>query len=117
MRKRLHEAKADLELAVVKAIARKPLTLIETQELNDLSVRDLMSEHALDYVLAERVAKHVQKEILRFQSQNQMTAMKDVDFGFTSLTRSNPIPQKPLKLSESSLRELVQKLVDEEHGG
>jgi len=117
MKRRLFEAKADLDLAVVKAIARKPLTVSEVHELNDMSVRDLMAEHDLDYVLAERVSKHTQHEMLRLQAQDQFTPMEDANFGFTSLTRSNPITQKPLKLSESSLRKLVRKMVDEENSG
>lgn len=112
MKRHLHEAVEDLELAVLKAMSRASLTLKETQALNELSVRDLMADHGLDYILAECVVKHVQHEMLRFQSQNLMTPLEDSSFGFTSLTRSSPTPQKPLGLSESRIRNIVRKVVE-----
>lgn len=114
MRRRLHEAKADLELAIVKSLDRAPLTLTELQELKDLNVRDLMSDHELDYVLAEKVKSHVQHEALRLQAQNQQTPLADFESNFTSLTRSAPTAQRPLKLSEGQVRRLVRQMINEE---
>ena len=114
MKRRLFEAKEDTELAVIKSLARSPLSPEEVTELRDLSTNELMSEFSLDYLMAGNVIDHVKHEMLRLQAQNQQTPLDDTDFSFTSLTRSSPITQKPLKLSEAKLRRLVRKMVDEE---
>jgi hypothetical protein len=114
MKRRLSEAMKDLELAVVKSLSRSPLSPEEVNELRDLTTNDLMSEHGLDYLMAGKVSNHVKHEMLRLQAQSQQTPLDDTDFSFTSLTRSNPITQKPLKLSEAKLRSLVRKMVNEE---
>ena len=107
MKRRLYEAKVDLELAVIKALDRAPLTVIELQELLALNARDLMVDHDLDYVLAERVVEHAKHETLRLQAQNLQTRIDGVDFGFTSLTRTDPVPNKSTHLTEAKLRRLV----------
>ena len=95
MRKRkLNEAKEDLDLAIVKSLDRAPLTLTQLEDLEGCSVRDLMSEHDLDHLLAGRVMKHVQSERLRLQAQDQQQPTKDFKSDFTSLTRSNPVVKK-----------------------
>jgi hypothetical protein len=114
MKRQLHEAKANLDLAIVKSLDNAPLTFTELQELSDLGVRDLMSDHDLDYVLADKVLNHVKHERLRLQSQNQQTPIEGFESDFTSLTRSNPIAQKPLYLSERRLRNLIRQMVTEE---
>jgi hypothetical protein len=114
MRRRLNESMTDLELAVAKSLSRSPLSPAEVNELRDLSTNDLMSEFGLDYLMAGEVSNHVKHEMLRLQAQNQQTPLDDTDFSFTSLTRSNPISQKPLNLSEAKLRSLVRKMVNEE---
>lgn len=117
-KRRLNESKEDLELAVVKSLDKAPLTLTEIQELEILTVRDLMSDHDLDYVLAGRVKSHVQNERLRLQAQDQQNPGKDFKSDFTSLTRSNPTAKKAdTKLTESKLRSLVQEILDEETRG
>lgn len=117
-KRRLSEAKEDLELAVVKSLDRAPLTLTELQELEGLSVRDLMCDHDLDYILAGRVKNHAQNERLRLQTQNQLKPTKDFKSDFTSLTRSNPTAAKAdTKLTEAKLRSLVQEILDEETRG
>lgn len=117
MRRRLREAKEDLELAIVKCLDGAPLTLTELQELESFTARDLMSDHDLDYLMAEKVTAHVQRESLRLQAQDQHTPIEDFESDFTSLTRSNPITQKPLELSEGSLRKLIRRMVNEELSG
>ncbi len=117
MRRHLHEAKADLELAIVKSLDRAPLTVTELQEIESLTVRDLMSDHDLDYILAERVLSHAKNESLRLQAQNLQTRIPDLETSYTSLTRSNPIDQKPENLSEGTLRKIIRRIVNEELSG
>jgi hypothetical protein len=117
MKRQLHEAKADLDLAVVKSLDRAPLTFTELKELRDLGVRDLMFDHDLDYVLAEKVLNHVKHECLRLQAQNQQTPIEGFESDFSSLTRSTPTAQKPLNLSESKLRKIIKQVLMEELSG
>ena len=117
MIRRLHEAKSDLELAVLKSLDRAPLTSIELQELSSMSVRDLMVDYDLDHVLAEKVASHVKYELLRLQAQNQQTPIDGFDSNFTSLTRSNPISQRSGNLTEVRLRRVLRQLIREELSG
>ena len=117
MRRRLQEAKADLELAIVKSLDRAPLNLTELQELEGVNVRDLMSDHDLDYVLAEKVKSHAKHEQLRLQAQSQQSSIDGVKSNLTSLTRSNPVSQRPTKLTEGKLRKLIKRMVNEELSG
>ena len=114
MKRRLHEAKADLELAVVKSLSGSPLTFVELQELKTLTVRDLMVDHDLDYVLAEKVLTQCKHESLRLQAQNQQTPIDGFESDFTSLTHSSPISQKPDRLSERKLRRIIREMMTEE---
>ena len=117
MRRRLYEEKIDIDLSIIKALGRAPLTITELYELEALNTRDLMSDHDLDYILAERVTMWVKHEKLRLQAQNQQTPLRDFKSDFTSLTRSNPITQRPPNLSEKKLRKLIRQMVNEESSG
>ena len=117
MKRQLHESKADLDLAIAKSLDRAPLTFTELKELRDLGVRDLMFDHDLDYIFAEKVLNHVKHECLRLQAQNQQTPIEGFDLDFSSLTRSAPITQKPLSLSESKLRKIIKQVLVEELSG
>ena len=85
----------DNELTVVKALASSPLTLEEIEMINDLDIRDVMVEHGLDHVLAEKVKNWATSEYYRHRAQNQFTRLKDDDpVKFDRpLTRSHPIKE------------------------
>ena len=109
MRRRLHEQKVDIDIAIAKCLCGGQLTPSEVNEIVACSNRDLMSEHDLDYILAEKVLKHATSEMLRIQAQDQQTRVKDAQFGLSSLTRLEPIPEKPPGLTEIRLRRLIRR--------
>ena len=113
MRRRLHEAKADLELAIVKSLDGAPLTLVELQELQDLGERDLMFDHDLDYILADRVLTHMKSENYRMRAQNLQTPIDGYESDATSLTRSFPINESR-RLGKRQLTRLIRNMINEE---
>jgi hypothetical protein len=106
MRRRLIEQKIDVDIVIVKCLERARLTPLEVHEVMGLSNSDLMSEHDLDYVLADRVLKHAATEALRHQAQSQQSRADDTSFGLTSLTRLDPVQQSP-GLTEARVRRLA----------
>ena len=115
MSSRLHEAKADLELAVIKALNSARLTVDEIDSLKDLSTRDLLADHGLDRVLANRVLGHVKSEEYRTNAQNLETPVEDFSSSLTSLTRSFPI-NEGRRLSVSGLNRLIRRVISEARG-
>jgi len=119
MRKKLTEA-VDLELAVIKALNNAPLVVAEVDALKQLSTRDLMVDHGLDYLLADKVALHAKSEVLRTNAQDLEAPIEDYQFSSTSLTRSFPIDEPLVSLNESrrlsnkSLKRLVLAMINEE---
>ena len=97
MRKKLHEGKADLEVAIVKSLGGAALSVSEVQELSDLSVRDLMFEHDLDSLMAEQVKKHAMLQQNQQQAQNQYTPLVDFENQPRSLARTWPISESRKK--------------------
>jgi len=119
MRKKLTEA-VDLELAVIKALNNAPLVVAEVDALKQLSTRDLMVDHGLDYLLADKVVLHTKSEVLRTNAQDLEAPIEDYQFSSTSLTRSFPIDEPLVSLNESrrlstqSLKRLVLAMINEE---
>jgi hypothetical protein len=111
MRRRLNEQKVDVDIAIAKCLERARLAPEEAHALNDLGLVDLTSEHNLDYILADKVRKHVDSEVLRMQAQDKYSRIDDSDFDLTSLTRLSPIPQKPSGLTETRLRYVIRKVL------
>jgi hypothetical protein len=62
-------AKADLEMALVKAQGRSPLSPEEMLELLMIDVGTLITEHSLDLYQAEEVMMWRKHEALRYQHQ------------------------------------------------
>ena len=117
MKRSLHEAKADLELAIVKSLERSPLNLVELTELQDMNTRDLMIDHDLDYVLADRVLTHAKFENYRMRAQNQQTPIEGYKTTATSLTRSWPTNQglnETFRLNKQDLKKLIRRMISEE---
>ena len=79
MRKKIFEAKADIESGIAKALADAPLDHNELDELSKISHADLIKDHGLDYSLSELVVKHVEIEMARIatQEQNDRTALEE----------------------------------------
>ena len=110
MRKKLHEGRADLEVAIVKSLGGADLTLAEVNELSPLTVRDLMFEYDLDSLMAEQVKKHAMLQQNRQQAQNQYTPLEGFEATPRSLTRTWPITESRKK-KLSRLRSLVRKVL------
>jgi len=62
-------AKADLEMALVKAQGRSPLTADEMLELLGIDVGTLLTEHGMDLYQAEEVLMWRKHEALRWTAQ------------------------------------------------
>jgi hypothetical protein len=60
-------------LAVIKCLSRAPLSLEEAADLIELGLRDLMIEHELDHIQAQRVYKWTHHEALRLVHQEQFS--------------------------------------------
>jgi len=65
--KKLNE---EVELAVLKALEGASLSDEELQDLSDVTLGDLLADHGLDYVLADKVMSHVDYEIEKQKKQN-----------------------------------------------
>ena len=101
MKKMLSEARADLESGIAKSLGRGKLNQDELLELGKVTVAELITDHELDSVMAEKVMLHVQAENNRATYQDQYTTSHlDDDFvkrgGYT---RTHPIAESKV-LSE-----------------
>ena len=63
----------DDELAIVKALCSNPLSMDEVEMIDELDVRDIMVEHGLDHLLADKVKNWAQSEYYRHRAQRQFT--------------------------------------------
>ena len=112
MSRLLLEAAEDLELAVIKALNGAELSVEEIDELRTLTVRDLMAEHDLDYLMADRVLRHVQAENLRMNAHNLSTPIPGYEDEETSMTRTFPMNEIRVK-SPASFNALLRRLINE----
>tara|TARA_Y100001970_G_scaffold25068_1_gene29927 strand:+ start:1040 stop:1633 length:594 start_codon:yes stop_codon:yes gene_type:complete len=89
----LLEAKADLELGVVKALSFSPLRPEELHELLAITEADLMRDHGCDLYMAEQVKQHAKKEQYRLRAQNQFAPTEDTQdlYPKKPYTRTSPI--------------------------
>lgn len=106
MKRSLHES---LDLAVVRALNGSELTVKEIDELRVLTVRDLMCDHDLDYVMANKVLDHVSTENLRMNAQNQYTHIEDYEDEETSATRTSPMTERRIR-TRQDLRQLIKRI-------
>ena len=105
-RRNLKESVATLEVAIAKCLSQAELHPSELDEVVTLTIEELMSNHGLDHLLAEKVKVHAQTEMQRQGNQSLMTWDVDSrDESQGSLTRSHPIPEGLSKKS-SVLKEL-----------
>ena len=93
----ISETKADLESGLAKALGGGKLTPVELSELEQLTVSDMMKDHGLDSIMAEKVVLHAQSERYRMRAQRQYTVgtpdIDSSDFG-GGYTRSHPIHER-----------------------
>ena len=102
----LKESEATLEVAIAKCLGQSRLHPSEIEEVATLTIEELMANHGLDHLLAEKVKVHIQTEMQRQGNQSLMTW--DVDSrepSGGSLTRSYPIPESASK-KDFTLNEL-----------
>ena len=95
MKRMLLEARADLESGIAKSLGRGKLTQAELSELEKITVFDLINDHDLDSIMAEKVMLHAQAEKYRISYQDQYTP-KHADDDFVkrgSFTRTHPISE------------------------
>ena len=92
-RRTLRESKATLEVAIAKCLSKGRLHPSELEEIATLTSEDLMTNHDLDYLLAEKVIVHVQTEIQRHSQQGLLTYQPDSRESYGSETRTHPIPE------------------------
>ena len=114
MAKILTEALADLESGIAKSLGGGRLDQAELEELEKITIHEMMVDHGLDSLMAERILLHAQSERYRLEAQRQYTPTV-VDDEFQSvrgLTRSHPISENRLRarirkiLSRGNLAEL-----------
>ena len=106
-RRILKEAAATLEVAIAKCLSQAKLHPSELEEIAALTTEELMSEHELDHLLAEKVRVHVQTEIQRHSQQGMMTWDPDSRDTYGSMTRTHPIPE-----SVSKKKNIIKELAD-----
>lgn len=92
-RRILKEAASTLEVAIAKCLSRSKLHPSELDEISALTTEELMSEHELDYLLAEKVRVHVQTEVQRQANQSLMSYKPESRDAYGSMTRTHPIPE------------------------
>lgn len=106
-RRILRESAATVEVAIAKCLSRAKLHPSELDEISSLTTEDLMTQHELDHLLAEKVRVHVQSETQRHAQQGLLTYQIDSREPYGSKTRTHPIPE-----SFSSNKSIISELVD-----
>ena len=105
MKKMLVEAQADLESGIAKSLGRGRLNQAELAELEKVTVAELITDHSLDSVMAEKIMLHVQSEKYRATYQDQYVGAH-VDDEFVSkggYTRTHPIEESRSSAGKMSL--------------
>jgi hypothetical protein len=108
----LKEAASKLEVAIAKSLNQAPLFPSELEEIAVLTTQELISDHGLDYLLAEKVKVHVKSEYYRHRAQGQMTWQIDSRENKGGFTRTYPVTEGK-NITENPDLELPQFLPDE----
>tara|TARA_Y100000034_G_scaffold125927_1_gene176394 strand:- start:1815 stop:2222 length:408 start_codon:yes stop_codon:yes gene_type:complete len=109
----LKESKATLEVAIAKSLSQGRLLPSELDELEGLTAHELMHEHNLDYLMAERVKVHALTERQRITYQAQQTWEPDSRESFGSFTRTHPIPESHIR---NKIRNIIKETMTTETG-
>ena len=107
----------DLDLAVVKAMSRAPLSLDEVDELSVMGAQELISEQGLDYAQAEEVMKWARHEMHRHTAQH-LSGLRadDHESRGTSHGSIDPVlrerrSRRPKKMTQRDLRKLISEVI------
>tara|TARA_Y100000593_G_scaffold75858_1_gene140018 strand:+ start:75 stop:449 length:375 start_codon:yes stop_codon:yes gene_type:complete len=103
----------DLDLAVVKAMSRAPLSLDEVDTLHVMDAQSLIAEQGLDYAQAEEVMKWARHEMHRHTAQH-LSGLRhdDMEARGTSPGSVDPVLRESRTSRKMSVREL-RKLIAE----
>jgi hypothetical protein len=118
MAKKLNEAKADLDLAVVKALVSSKLRLEELQELLIAGDSHLMVEYELTSGQCVRVQSWAQSELQRMAYQDQQTGVEGIeDLKTGTFTKTHPLRERQGKrqivTNEKQIRNIVKSKLQE----
>jgi len=118
MAKRLNEAKADLDMAVVKALVNSKLRMEELQELLSVGDSQLMSEYDLTSGQCVRVQGWAQTELQRITYQDQQTGVEGIeDLKTGTFTRTHPLREtrgkKQIVVGEKQVRNIIKNKLQE----
>jgi len=110
----ISEARADLESGLAKALGGGKLTVAELNELENLTVAEMMTEHGIDSIMAEKVVLHAQSERYRMNHQRPYARSQfDDDFeAVGGYNRTHPITETS-RGSKRRMRALVRKVLRE----
>ena len=106
-RRVLKESASTIEVAIAKCLSQAKLHPSELDEIVSLTSEELISEHNLDYLLAEKVRVHVQTEVQRHTQQGLMTYQTQSREEYGSMTRTHPIPE-----SKENKKNVIKELSD-----
>jgi len=98
----LKEASSKIEVAISKALNRATMHLSEVEELLPVTTHELISEHGLDYLLAEKVKTHVHYERQRLLNQSLNTWEVESRETDGSFTRTYPMHESRTLLENLS---------------
>lgn len=107
MKKILSEAKADIDSGIAKSLSGNKLTYDELLELESLSMIDLIKDHDIDSLIAEKVIAHVKLERQRQEYQNQFTRDEDFVNIAGSKNRTYPFRESIKKKIKRIIRENI----------
>ena len=83
MKRNLRESASTIEVAISKCLCGGKLFPSELEEIRHMTQADLMSEHGLDSLLAEKVLTHLRLEKLRHNAQSLQTYQVDSRKNYT----------------------------------
>jgi|TARA_B100001971_G_C18030268_1_gene452185 hypothetical protein len=113
----------DLDLAVVKAMSRAPLSLDEVDELSVMGAQELIAEQGLDYAQAEEVMKWARHEMHRHTAQH-LSGLRVDDYESRGAAHGTVDPvlrerrsRKARKMSSRELRGLIAEVFRNVHNG
>jgi len=105
MKKKLQEAKADIDSGIAKSLSDSHLSFKELSELENLSFIDLITDHGVDSLIAEKVITHTKIERQRHEYQNQYVAREDYERLGSSNRRTYPFRE--------SLKRKIKRIIQE----
>ena len=121
-KRNLKEAASTIEVGISKCLSGNSLSPIELDEMRHITYADLMTDHGLDSLMAERVKVHVQNEIQRERAQSLQTWKPESreapeDYPFQA-SHTNPLRESISTISEMShvdLEDIMDMDVDKDH--